>query len=175
MFLNKVLIKFFDYDLLRVIGIKKLRKKSENYLRTKANLFYEEFLHERINQEPLLLVNELREQGYIIILISGTLDFLANEIAKRIRADEVYSTKLVYDENGDCEGYIDIDLLGNKHLVLNDIEKRCSQAPIIYTITENKTDMNIINRSTYRCIVSLERDINYWKKKLNHEFKLIRV
>jgi HAD superfamily phosphoserine phosphatase-like hydrolase len=166
--LNKCSIQFLKLDLVRVILIRLLNGLDRAILKEEAEAFYQEFLLSRKRTEILSIVETLRQEGYDLILVSATLDFIAEKIAEKLDIHQFLSTTLYY-KNDICLGKIKEDLLGRKVTVLTSIMKQYEE---VLTITDNKSDLSLINQSTYSYIVSPRKDVFFWEQRLKENFKM---
>ncbi|GAA3948337.1 HAD-IB family phosphatase [Chitinophaga oryziterrae] len=166
--LNKCSIQFLKLDVVRIILIRLLNGLDKVFLKEEAKAFYQEFLLSRKRSEILSIVETLREQGYDLILVSATLDFIAEEIAEKLNIRQFFSTTLYY-KDGICSGKIKEDLLGRKEIILTSIMKQYKE---VLTITDNKSDLSLINQSSHSYIISLRKDVHYWEQRLKENFKM---
>lgn len=163
--INKVFFKLFGKDLIRIYALKFIRNVPRNRLLGEAREFVKGL--EKIGPTHQLLESYMN-RGYDVIIISASLDFLIEVISDELKVDTFFATKLVY-RNNICEGAIEKDLLGNKGEILNSIKGKYNE---IITVTDNKSDFDIIVESNKCIIVSSSKNLNYWdslKNKLNIE------
>jgi len=171
---NKISFQFFSLDLTRIIAIKWLRGFSKEQLKKMSVVFYDDFLADRIQKEVIDEIDILRSEQTRILLVSATLDFIAETVSERMQIPEYYSTKLYYTQKGVCEGKIDVDLLSvkNSYLIENNI---CP--PYYWTITDNLSDIDLIKNSLNSTIVVPSKYKTKWDYLINKydikNFKII--
>ena len=133
--LNLLIYKLFHHDCQRSHGIKYLQGYTYQQLQQLAEQFYHEYLLPR-RIAPVWTLLEGRE----IILVSGTLDIIAQTIASHLHASAYHASKLHYQDNI-CTGQYE-DLLLTK--------KRVLQHYTVYDIiTDNLTDIDLIRRAQH--------------------------
>ncbi|MVT07445.1 HAD family hydrolase [Chitinophaga tropicalis] len=173
-FVSKILRKTVNYDLIRIHGVKEISGRKRVDLDKAAADFYNNFLATRMIRESVEVINELRTEGYRIIFISATLDFLAETISRQLGADKVYATSLKYI-NEVCAGEISRDLLGRKHLLAETILRDENEVVgEIAVITDDKTDLDLVLMAQRVFIVSPDIEDTFWKKKLKTGFRIIK-
>jgi phosphoserine phosphatase len=160
---NRLIHKFLKIDLTRAIAVSYLKGTNLKDLESKMELFYNERLVKLKHFEVWERVKKLKENGEQLILVSATLDFIAQKISTEIGIQTVYSTKLKFN-NLVCEGVIDRDLLGSKKQYL----ELCNILPPYKSIiTDNFSDLEIIKVSNHNVIVTKELNINKWRNLLS--------
>jgi HAD superfamily phosphoserine phosphatase-like hydrolase len=165
---NKCSMSLLKIDLIRVILIKLLNGLDRSFLQEEAEVFYQEFLLSRRRTDILTIVETLGKDGYDLILVSATLDFLAEKIAEKLNIERFFSSTLHYDD-GICTGKIKEDLLGRKEIILTSIMQQYDE---VLTITDNKSDLALINKSSYSYIISPRKDVRYWEQRLKDNFRM---
>jgi HAD superfamily hydrolase (TIGR01490 family) len=108
------ILRYLKVSLNRFVNFEGLQlKKNKHYLKGKkvdvifeiARGFFSEKISPHISKEALSEINSLRDKGYTIILLSGTLSFLVDCFKNHCNADLGVGTKLVSD-NGVFTGEI---------------------------------------------------------------------
>lgn len=90
-------------------------------------------------------------------MASATFDFIADVVANRLEIPIYFGTELAYDNQGIFKGKILKDRLGHKYQALNDMGLK---SPFYKVITDNITDMDIIN-----CSKTVDLIIYPWTEK----------
>lgn len=132
--INKLSVKFFNFDLIRMLHIRSLKDLDINTLQKDANDFVEQYLEKKkIDEVHNILKNYDKND-----VISATIEPLAKAIAQKLGGLKYISTTLEYKEDK-CLGKIKDDLLGNKqhHFKNHDIE---------FIITDNKSDLSLCQK-----------------------------
>eukprot|EP01024_Parvocaulis_polyphysoides_P061444 TRINITY_DN6806_c0_g1_i1.p2 TRINITY_DN6806_c0_g1~~TRINITY_DN6806_c0_g1_i1.p2 ORF type:complete len:302 (-),score=15.94 TRINITY_DN6806_c0_g1_i1:408-1265(-) len=65
-----------------------------------ANIAMEKYYKQRIFKGVVSHIKELQQQGYFIVLVTGQLDFIVQELANIIGANDIIANQLEMDENG---------------------------------------------------------------------------
>jgi HAD superfamily phosphoserine phosphatase-like hydrolase len=174
--LNKMSRIMIGYDFIRNIGVGKLAGKTHTELSNEAFLFYNSFLSSREIKETHAIIANLRKEGFKIILISATMDFLAKEIGNRVSADSVFSTSLIY-EGEICTGKIENDLLGRKHLLakqmLAEDKMENGGGTEIVVITDDKTDIELALLAQ-KSFVIIKDQQPFWQSRLGNKVQFIK-
>ena len=95
-------------------------------------------------------------------LVSATIDVVAEIIGKKLHADSVHSSKLIYDSNGVCEGKFCQDLLGRKL----DYSKKNQLYPYDVVLTDDFSDLPLIREAQKAYIITLPKALKRWKSKI---------
>lgn len=163
--INKLSIKFFDYDMIRVLHIKSLKDINVQILEKDANDFVEQYLeNKKIKEVHDILKNYDNED---VILVSATIDIIANAIAHKLGGLKYISTILEYKEDK-CLGKIKDDLLGNKQHYFKNQE-------IEFIITDNKSDLPLCQMAKEVVIVSKKKNLSFWENQDLKISKMIKV
>lgn len=162
--INALVYYFFKIDMIRSLLLLYLHGYSYEYLKSAANEFYLQFLEQRKNDLTLKKLEELRAVGYQIFLVSATIDVVAETIGGHLNATRIFSTKLLYDKLGVCQGKIDYDLLGNKlpYLIRNNVFP-----PFDIVITDDFSDLSLIQNAISTYIVTYEKKLRRWNRVIN--------
>jgi phosphoserine phosphatase len=172
---NMIILNISKFDIKRSLFIWLfLRGKSKFELSLMANNYYESVLKENKIKPTFEELEKYKFESYNLILISATLDFLAEVIANKMNITTFYSSELRYNNNLICSGIIKKDLLGKKINVFrqNNINKSFT------TITDNFSDLDIIINSENKIIICKRRKVKRWdqlifKHKLYNVKKII--
>lgn len=162
-FLNARIHRYFHWDIIRWFCIKHLKGYSEKQIQDMTKTYYDEFLSKKINTNVIEVIENQRKLGKILIIVSATLDCIAAEISNRLNIPMQYSSKLLYD-NGICTGRLAVDLLNGKLRVL---EKEGYTGYFSGVITDNYTDVDIIEKSYTAYLVQYKDRKNKWPDLLN--------
>ena len=159
---NKFFIKFFHKDLTRIIALHFLEGRSCDELKNAAESFYNDFLFTRQNIEIIEDLKTLSKnpQNKVIIL-SATLDFIANTIARHLGCQYCYSSQLVYDKNI-CQGKLYVDLLGKKLEIIFKNFKGTFAA--VYT--DDFSDLPLLSLAKVKNVIVYPKTQKRWKKIL---------
>ena len=148
---NLLLYKLFRYDWLRSHCLRYLAGKSRSKLQALAEQFYQEkLLPRRIGQiwEQLPRTN--------VIIVSGTLDIIAQTVAAHIGAEMYYATEMLYTDDIFTGRYKDLLLLKSSVLT------RYTDYDII---TDNLTDIDLVRHARHATIL-VYNNRNRWLNQL---------
>ncbi|WP_455623905.1 HAD family hydrolase [Parabacteroides sp.] len=169
---NKLLLQTFSFDFIRKIGISFLRGKSKEEISALVDEFYNSFLLQRQQKQPMEIVETYRAKGYKLILVSATLDCIARKVAEEMRISEWYTSTLRY-EKGICTGTLTADLLHKKR---NALRGNACLPPYGMTISDNLSDADLMRQSERSYIVCPARNKVRWERllrknpEINHKF-----
>jgi phosphoserine phosphatase len=114
-------------------------------------------------------IRELRKRGYIIVLLSAGVHFLAEQIDETLKFDYLYANKVCFDENGFLNGRIEpmVELLKKDHV----LEK------ILLDLNINPEECVAIGDSEYEIpifnLVGLSIAFNTESQKLKETAKIV--
>ncbi|MBQ9704662.1 MAG: haloacid dehalogenase-like hydrolase [Paludibacteraceae bacterium] len=154
-YMNLLLYKAFRYDTLRIKAVAFLRGKTRSELQQLAEAFYKSRL-EPNKIEPVWQLLPDKD----IVIASGTLDVIADTVARRLPVREVYASCLEYDKNDVCTGRFRDFLLDKDRLAGNYGN---------YTIfTDNLTDAALVRNARHAYIVTYGNR-RRWERQLPQE------
>lgn len=111
---NKVAINLLRMDITRIIALRFLKGYSYDELKNAAQFFYNKYLIPHQNTKVIDSLKSLSSDSHNnIIIVSATLDFIADVISRHIPCQSCYSSQLAYRDDI-CQGKLSIDLLGKK-------------------------------------------------------------
>jgi HAD superfamily hydrolase (TIGR01490 family) len=172
------ILRYLKVSLNRFVNLKGPQfKKNKHYLKGKkvdvifeiARNFFNEKISPHISEEALREINNLRDKGYTIILLSGTLSFLVDCFKKHCNADLGIGTKLVSD-NGVFTGEISGIYAYGKGKA--DIVKRLEKKYNIdlnnsYAYANKYTDVKHMSLMRYPIAVNASTRLHLYAKKNN--------
>ena len=150
---NLLLYRLFRYDMHRRLAARHLKGMTRTELEQKAEQFYQSYLLPRKIENVWRVLPKEN-----IVIASGTLDVIANTVAKHIGAYKVYASRLQY-KNDVCTGTLS-DILLTKHLHIAGIEH-------FDIITDNLTDAELVNKAEKATIVTYN-NLSRWKKRVGN-------
>ncbi|MBL4681815.1 MAG: haloacid dehalogenase-like hydrolase [Pseudomonadales bacterium] len=157
----RVLSRIVPYDFVRENAVKLLLNHTALELKQAASLFVDTL--EPIG-EVKKAIAEYRSEGYTIVLLSSSLDFIVEAVSIAVKADHYYATTLVY-ENQICKGKIEHDLFANKDKI---IKQEFVNDDIVF-LSDNKSDLNcapLVNKLVAVFKVNDKSAAAFWKR--NH-------
>ena len=142
-FYNKFVFKVFRYDWYKKRSVKFLSGQTKDELRARSSEFYKEELSAKLIPEVYSILNLYREIGYEIGIISASLDFIVDEVARQLGVDVVFATELDYKCDVATGGY-ENDLLHRKLKVFDQwIAEKYEQTIFI---SDNHEDTPLLKR-----------------------------
>lgn len=158
--IGSILWRYFSYDYLRPKLLKRLAGKNQAELLSLSNDYVASL--DYIN-EVIEIIDDYKLKGYKLVIISATIDTIANAIAKKFDAVLCYSSVLEY-RDGTCTGRLSHDLLDNK---LSYIKHLFQHNTAI--ITDNYGDYEIVAHCAEALgIAHCKNDEVFWGKNKVH-------
>ncbi len=149
---NLLCFKMFGVDLLRKKCVSYLKGMSKKELEQKAELFYQEYLNGR-KIEPVWKILNNKD----IVLVSATLDVVAQTVAKHLGAKASFASTLKYVDDI-CTGEIEQDMLQSKGNVLGTYKN-------FDIVTDNLTDIQLVRKAREKYIVLYDNK-RRWQQKI---------
>ena len=162
--LSRLMYYAMRWEPLRFGLIRMLKGKSKEELRKMAETFHKEFLCGKTNKSVVNQIEEKRQQGYTLVLLSATLDIIAEEVSKQFNIPHVISSKLDYNDDGVCLGRLRRDLLHDK---LGALLKEGFVHPYDGIITDNYTDASLIEMSKEAYLICYGSSKEKWEKYIS--------
>ena len=163
---NRLVYRLCRLEPLRISLIRFLKGKSREELQSMAARFYEEFLLNRTNKNIMNLVEMKRREGFQLILVSATLDIIAEEVSSRMKIPFLLSSALKYSPEGICMGKLQQDLLAQKCEKLADIS---IFPPYGGIVTDNYSDASLIEQTKEPFLVCYGASEGRWAKQLSNK------
>lgn len=151
--LNRVSLLYFNKEAIPVrhLFIKTLKDTPKSILSQQAKEFVNTFLIERKQEAIIALLQKFQKDD--IILVSATLDCIAFHIAQYFGISHFFSSTLCYDKRQICQGILEIDLLGNKHSLFEQID---------FIATDNLDDFLLCQKAQESVIVTKKKNKRFW-------------
>lgn len=167
--LNRFSIQLFSVDLLRaLLTFFLLRRAQRPQLEKAAHQFVTQYLPTRQVPETHQLLEDLRNQGYRIILLSASYSFIVTEIATTLSIQEYFASTLGYRYDK-CTGVFHEDLLFKKASFFADRFPDSHSQLVV--VTDNKTDLPLLQQADRAIIICCKKDRSFWCRHLkNPEF-----
>lgn len=173
---NYIMFHFFHYEPLRHNLIMCLEGITKDKLQTMAEVFFCQYLKEREHKQTIDVIEAKRLENCHLMIVSATIDVIAQTVASHYNISSCYSTLLEYDANNVCTGRINIDLLSNKSDFLID---KGLNPPYAGIITDNYSDKDLIENSKNAFLITYKNKKNKWslfiKNNILKRCKLIEV
>lgn len=138
--LNSLIYRLFRYDVVRSRAIKRFNRYSREEQLSHAEQFYTDYLEPRKIDEVWRMI-----KGKEIILVSQTMDIIAETVAKHIGAKAYFATQTKEEV---LAHYSEFDI-----------------------ITDNRSDIELIKRAKQATIVTYN-NLSRWKKLLPQDLNV---
>lgn len=160
-FVNNMIFRLFHVDIIRKIVIRYLNGLPKEKIADMTEEFYKSFLLDRINKQSFEVIESYRKEGSGLIIVSATMDCIANCVAKHNDIHEVLSSKLHFT-NEVCDGYLYDDLLGTK---MRHFKELGLNKPYDI-ITDNYSDNDLIKEAKKAYLIQYKDKKNKWESFL---------
>lgn len=170
--LTHILIKFFIFARfinLRAYYLSMLKGLHRDEIREMAKSFIEEIAYSSLHEEILDLINKLKNNGYKIILLTATIEEIAEAFVKKIGLiDDFYSSKLKFEKNM-CLGVLEYDLLFNKKVLVSElVESNKCDTNSCFFISDNPEDLEAMKYVGNPVVVLDDKmKIQYWRNAIS--------
>ena len=119
-------------------------------------------------------LEEWRSQGKRLVLVSATIDCVAHAVSVYCGIPLFLSTELSYN-NQVCTGRIKKDLLANKY---SNIHRACGCSHFDRVITDNYSDLDIINKADSAVLIQYSKSKNKWlslTNKITSKWQILEI
>lgn len=137
---NSLIYRLFHKDIVRSCALRKFNRYSREEQLVRAELFYTEYLVPRKIDEVWHLI-----EGRNIILVSQTMDMIAEVVAKRVGAKAYYA---IQKKEEVLTHYTDFDI-----------------------ITDNISDLELIKHAKHATIITYN-NLSQWEKILPRDLNI---
>jgi phosphoserine phosphatase len=162
--------KITKFDLHRAITFLSLRGQNHNDLVVSAKSYLEVLEEHRID-EVHDRIQKFKDVGWYPVLVSNSIDLIVEPIAHRLGLPYL-SSRLGWS-NSQCTGFLVADLTGKKLSSLESFLGFSIAQDHLCVITDNKSDADLINRSSAPLIVAIGKPRS-WMESYNAEILHIK-
>jgi len=109
--------------------------------------FYQEWIKPWLSPTVLGKVEEHREKGHVLVLLSASVDYILQVVADNLGFDHLFCSKLEVDENGICTGKTNGPVLlgGNKMITASAFALRDGiDLDASYVYTDHHSDLPLL-------------------------------
>lgn len=156
---NKLARSYFHKDITRLIALRFLKGYTHEELVQLGQKFYDEFLKNNEHANLISTLNYLLLQEAHVVLVSATIDVVAEVIANRLGIKDWYGSQLLY-KNGMCQGRLMLDLLGAKRNLL--LRNNLLEIEAVYS--DDLSDVPIFENAKQKNVVVYSKTKKRWKK-----------
>ena len=116
------------------------------------------------------MLNSYKGKGYTIVLMSGSYEFIIEEVLSYVKADYFFASQLKMEQ----ERYIGLyekDILLSKLEILKDKFPNISE---LIVVSDNKTDLDLMVESNQAfAICNKKKHCSFWKKNQDKKIKIL--
>ena len=158
--LNYVIYKFIKKDLIRYMATLFLKNKNIEEIQNNSHKFVYNHLAIEIRKNVAEMLYKYKNQGYKIVLMSGSYQFIIHEVAKFFSVDYFYASELEI-VNKFYTGKYKKDILLSKYDLLTKEFKNFTK---LVVVSNNKTDLKLmLSADESIAICNKEKDTKFWK------------
>ena len=162
--LNHFVYKVLKKDIIRSYGTSFLKGKSIREIQRHSKVFVSKDLVSEIKDVTVSMMHKYRDNGYKIVLMSGSYAFIIQEVAAYFSTDSFYASKLNIS-NGNYTGKYDEDILLDKYELL---KKEFEEIDELIVVSDNKSDLTLMQAANKAfAICNKEKDLEFWKPHAN--------
>lgn len=173
-FLNHHIFQFFGIDIMRNVALRFLRGYTYEYLYKEADRFCYSYLDKRRNEQVFNLLEEWRNRGGKLVLVSATIDCVAHAVSAYCGIPLFLSTELGYN-NQLCTGRIKKDLLAKKY---QNIHFCLGSSHFDMVLTDNYSDLDLINKADKAVLIQYGKSKNKWLSltdKIKSKWQILEI
>jgi HAD superfamily phosphoserine phosphatase-like hydrolase len=161
---NYFIYKTFKIDLIRLYGTRFLKNKTYQEIEEFSHIFVYSILKPKIKKQILKMLKKFKNDGYTIVLMSGSYNFIVKEVAKYVEADRYFASKLK-ESNGYCLGKYEKDILLDKYDVLVENFQNIED---LVVVSDNRSDLTLMKMANKAyAICNKEKDCIFWNRYLD--------
>ncbi len=158
--INYLFYKFFGKDLIRIIGTFFLKNQKLSDITKSSDVFVRNILSKEVKEKIFTKLKYYKQNGYYIVLMSGSYDFIIKEVANYFNANSYYAseTQII---NQLYTGRYKKDILMSKY---NLFIKNFLEFEKLAVISNNKSDLKLLNLADYAyAVCNKKSDLKFWK------------
>ena len=145
-------------DVFRLLAVGMLRGSPVECVKQESARFVRSVLPRRQKPAVIALMQQLKMQGYTVVLISASLSIVVEEVASSLGIDTFFACDLE-SENGLYSGRYAHDIIGEKHRVVDEHFPGCTD---LLVVTDNYEDAELVRRASRSWIVCEARKQGRW-------------
>lgn len=152
------LLRPLGLPLRRLMYVRTLRFMDAQQFQESVCEFAAQVLPQYIRESAVQLLKSLQQNGWRVVLLSGTTDVIVKEVAAVLGVDEFEGSSLE-QVNGRLTGRFDDLLAGRKHELL------CRYEPYneLFVCTDNRNDLDLLKLADRRRIYCPHRLVKFWR------------
>lgn len=156
--------KVFKKDLIRIYATSFLRGKEVQEIQNDCQDFVNTGLVQEIKDTTVAMLNQYKDQGYQIVLMSGSYAFIIEEVAKYFNVDHFYASKLNIVD-GKYTGMYSEDVLLSKYELL---KREFEDIDELIVVSDNKSDLALMQASDQAfAVCNKSDDMRFWEPYTN--------
>ena len=159
---NYPFYKFLKKDLIRIYATKFLNGIKEKEIEVASNQFVNLILKDKIKKDIEKLMIEYKNQGYEIVLISGSYNFIIKEVSKYFKINDYFASNLEI-KSEKYTGKIEFDQLFNK---INILKSKYPNFKELVVVSDNLADYPLLKEANKSYIIcNKHKHLEIWEKK----------
>ena len=163
---NKLSNKILKKDKSRILMTKVLKGKSLEEIDSLVDNFITDYLEPLKIEKVHKIINDYKMQGYKVIIISASYDFIAKRIVKKLGFDGYITSEAEVLENK-YTGEVSRDILYTK---FNVFKNKYTVNDNLVMITDNTTDYGFVKQTKKSYIVINNRNKDFWNQHKEEKF-----
>lgn len=157
-----VVSRLVKVDLLRLLVTRFLKKQSYTDLDEAAREYVYEKLETKRQFEVIDLIAKYRDEGFSIVLMSGSYNFIVKHVCARFEADDYSASELEMDHSS-CTGRYKFDQLLSKRETL--LEKY-PEITELNVVSDNLNDLHLMEMANNGyAICNKAKQERFWRSK----------
>lgn len=163
---NYPFYRLLKYDLVRSIATGYLKGIDENELSNAAKTFVYQYLSKKVNANIKELLEEHKENGFIIVLMSGSYSIIVEHVCDYCHADNFFASELEVVDSLYTGKYKLDQLFNKKDILLNKYQNITE----LVVVSDNRTDYELMQRADKGyAVCNKHKQALFWKSmNLSH-------
>tara|TARA_Y100000768_G_scaffold63599_1_gene43710 strand:- start:11554 stop:12204 length:651 start_codon:yes stop_codon:yes gene_type:complete len=162
--LNYILFRLFKKDLIRIFATYFLKNHNLVNIKNSSSIFVKTILSKVIKKKILTYLKYYKENDYKIVFMSGSYDFIIEEVSNYFGASEYYASKLKI-KNSNFLGSYREDILVNKYKLFKENYKSFNKLAVV---SNNKTDLKLMSLANEAfAVCNKKSDFKFWSSHSN--------
>lgn len=168
--LNHYIYKYIKIDMIRVYGTRFLKNHTTDEIQAYSRSFVHEYLRGKIKKEIVSLLDDYKKDGYEIVLMSGSYEFIIKEVSAYFEVSHFYASKLDISKEIHTGKY-ENDILLSKLQLLKEEFPTISE---LIVVSDNKTDLDLMLASNQAfAVCNKKKHFKFWKENNNKKITIL--
>lgn len=158
--------RFLGWDVARILLIRSLTGENRQRLERSADIYAEDVLVNRANNEVMRRLQEHLLAGDHVILVSASLDIVIAALARHLAVD-YHASKVAFRQDK-CLGRLECDVMHIKHELVGAVLKE-SKASALSVYTDNSSDLRLLALADQAVVIATKDRRMTWLGDIEHE------